>query len=112
MGAHLCRLAFDYMPHELSRGARVVLLRMCLTAKDSGEQPALYFGGWRFLADGLGYTAYNDAARRNVGHAMRELTEQKLVVLVARSGRGTTCYRVLPYVVGEPPTDVWAGRPR
>lgn len=101
MGAHLTGLALLYMPPDLSRPARLCLLAMCHSARDSGQRPGLYFGGWQALALALGYPTYDDAAERTVARALRELREAKLIERWDVSRGHRVAYRLLPYVPGK-----------
>lgn len=100
MGARLATLSLAYAPADLTDRARVVLLVMCLQARDSGQKPGLYFGGWQFLAERLGYPTYDVAAKQAVARAMRELADAKLIDRWDVSRGHRVAYRVLPYVPG------------
>ena len=73
---------------DLSHPARVVLVRMCLQAKDTDPEP-VYFAGWQPLAMALGYPDISSggAGERAVSRAINELTKAALVSADPRKPR-------------------------
>ena len=73
MGSQLVALAC--LPHTgepLTPSARLVLIQMCRMAKDQSTEP-IYWGGWPYLAEILGYATYDTSAKSAVKRAVREL---------------------------------------
>lgn len=84
MGAGLAALALTQ--EGIPYAARLVLVRMALTAHDRDPEP-VYWGGWEFLAtQGLGYRTYTPNAKRAVGRAVEQLQSADLVK-VRRAGK-------------------------
>lgn len=73
MGSQLVAAAlFPLAELELSPRARLVLIRMCSSAKDA-DRPPTYYGGWPVLGEALGFPTYTRAAEQAVTRAVREL---------------------------------------
>lgn len=62
----------------LTPRARLVLVRMCVSAKDA-DRPPIYYGGWPHLAEPLGFASYTGAAHTAVTRAVRELSTAGLI---------------------------------
>jgi len=79
MGATLVVWALAPRPElGLSKSARLVLVRMCVTAID-GDVAPWYGAGWVLLADALGVDGKRGELA--VSRAIRELRDAKLVEL-------------------------------
>lgn len=76
MGRQLERQAWIIPRKRLANStARLLLVRMAHTAKDTDEFPA-YFGGWDTLALALGYDSpTSKAAEKAVGRSIAQLIE-------------------------------------
>lgn len=75
MGDKLVRRTMHHAwPRLDSDRARIVLAYMAAHAMDSDQRPS-YFGGWEALSIPLGYDEPDEAARRAVGRAVRELRQ-------------------------------------
>ena len=62
----------------LSPRARLVLIQVARMSKDT-DDPPVYYGGWPFLADVLGFDSYTTGAHQAVARAVRELTTAGLI---------------------------------
>lgn len=69
MGAALVKRA---LTRPVNGRAFRVLVAMCITAKDT-DDPAVYYGGWDYLALALGYETYSRNAHEQVRRAVAEL---------------------------------------
>lgn len=98
MGATLASAAITRWPHLTDR-ARLVLVTMCLQARDraTGSIPAAtYYGGHHDIAARMfGVEEPTDADLLKVKRAMKELRESGAVVVAQPACRGrTTVYRL------------------
>lgn len=89
MGASLVGLALANAGPRLGRhhSARVALVRMALTAKDTDAEP-LYFGGWRPIAHALGLGGTNESKRTAVSKLWLTLKDEGLIAPNKDSERG------------------------
>jgi len=63
---------------ELTHSARLVLIQMARMAKDSADEPT-YYGGWKFLAEILGYPVWTPTDKSAVARAVAELIRKKII---------------------------------
>lgn len=88
MGSRLvARALLPLAELHLSPRARLVLVRMCVSAKDA-DQPPTYYGGWPHLAEALGFTSYDRAAHSAVTRAVRELSDSGVIKAYGAAGPG------------------------
>lgn len=76
MGTQLARAAIA-VP-KLTHPQRVVLLAMCITARDA-DRPPVYFGGWDYLALAMGRDVFDGAAVQAVKRTLAPLVTRGLI---------------------------------
>lgn len=89
---------------EVAHRSTWVLVVMASVARDKGPDPALYFGGWEYLALALGYRKYTPTAERAVARCVAELVAAGLLrPMSSPYPRNRQAYRItLPHALPDP----------